>query len=63
MKLWLTQNGDRWLCDECQPEFEEHIRTEQLRVAFEKIDQMLRCSYCKHSDMGIHIENYYLAML
>ena len=53
MKLWVTPNGDRWLCDECQPEFEEQIRTEQWRVAFEELDQMLRCDHCKHSDVEI----------
>ena len=51
MKLWVTPNGDRWLCDECLPEFAEQIRTEQWRVAFEELDQTLRCSHCHHSDM------------
>ena len=53
MKLWVTPNGDRWLCDECQPEFAEQIRDEQWRVAFEELDQTLRCSHCKHSDVDI----------
>ena len=51
MKLWVTPNGDRWLCNECQPEFEEQIRSEEWRAAFEEMDQMLRCSHCKHSDV------------
>jgi hypothetical protein len=53
MKLWVTPNGDRWLCDECQPEFEEQIIDEKWRAAFEELDQMLRCSHCKHSDVEI----------
>jgi hypothetical protein len=53
MKLWVTPKGDRWLCDECQPEFEEQIRSEKWRVAFDELDQMLRCSHCKHSDVEI----------
>jgi hypothetical protein len=53
MKLWVTPNGDRWLCDECQPEFEEKIIDEKWRAAFEELDQMLRCSHCKHSDVEI----------
>jgi len=51
MKLWVTPNGDRWLCNECQPEFEEQISNEQWRIAFEELDPMLRCSNCKHSDV------------
>lgn len=53
MKLWVTPKGDLWLCDECQPEFAEQIRDEQWRVAFEELDQTLRCSHCKHSDVDI----------
>jgi len=53
MKLWVTPNGDRWLCDECQPEFEEQITKEKWRVAFDELDQMLRCSNCKHCDVEI----------
>ena len=53
MKLWVTPNGDRWLCDECQPEFEEQISNEKWRVAFDELDQMLRCSNCKHCDVEI----------
>ncbi len=53
MKLWVTPNGDRWLCDECQPEFAEQIRAEQWRVAFEELDQTLRCSHCNHCDVDI----------
>jgi len=53
MKLWVTPNEDRWLCDECQPEFAEQIAKEQWRVAFEELDQTLRCSHCKHSDVEI----------
>lgn len=53
MKLWVTPNGDRWLCDECQPEFAAQIVREEWRVAFDELDQMLRCSHCKHSDVEI----------
>jgi len=51
MKLWVTPNGDCWLCNECQPEFEERIVSETWRIAFEELDPMLRCSHCKHSDV------------
>lgn len=51
MKLWVTPNSDIWLCDDCQPEFEEQIASEQWRVAFEVSDQMLRCAHCKHADV------------
>ena len=53
MKLWVTPHGDRWLCDECQPELEEQIIGEEWRVAFEELDQTLRCSHCKHCDVDI----------
>ena len=53
MKLWVTPNGDRWLCDECQPEFEARIKDEKWRIAFEKFEPILRCTNCKHSDMEI----------
>lgn len=53
MKLWVTPNGDRWLCDECQPEFAVQIEKEQWRAAFEKWDPMLRCAHCKHGDMEV----------
>ena len=53
MKLWVTPNGDKWLCDECQEEFEEQIKEEKWRVAMEKWEPMLRCSACRHSDMDV----------
>ena len=53
MKLWVTPKGDLWLCDECQPEFEEQIIKEKWRAAFEKFEPMLRCSNCKHGDVEI----------
>jgi len=53
MKLWVTPQGDRWLCDECRPEFEEQINKEKWRVAFEKFEPMLRCDHCKHGDVEI----------
>nr|WP_321467451.1 hypothetical protein [uncultured Desulfobulbus sp.] len=53
MKLWVTPNGDRWLCDECQAELVEQIAKEHWRVAFEEWDQTLRCSHCKHPDVDI----------
>jgi len=51
MKFWVTPNGDRWLCDECQPGFKEQIVDEEWRVVFEELDQTLRCSHCKHCDV------------
>ena len=33
--------------------FAEQIAKEQWRVAFEELDQTLRCSHCKHSDVDI----------
>ena len=53
MKLWVTPHGDRWLCDDCRPEFEEKIVREQWRVAFERSEPMLRCSHCAHGDVEI----------
>jgi len=54
MKLWVTPNGDRWMCDECQKDFEKEITDEKWRVAFEdNTDAMLRCSVCKHGDVEI----------
>lgn len=53
MKLWVTPRGDRWLCDECQPEFEEQIGQEKWRIAFEKFEPMLRCSNCQHGDVEV----------
>ena len=26
MKLWVTPEGDRWICEECQEEFAEKIK-------------------------------------
>ena len=53
MKLWVTPDGDRWLCDECAEQFKEQIEKEEWRAPFEKMDPMLRCSECKHSDVEI----------
>ncbi len=51
MKLWVTPEGDRWLCDECQKQYEKVIEEEKWRVAFEKWEPMLRCSKCQHADI------------
>jgi hypothetical protein len=54
MKLWVTPKGDRWLCDECQENFEKEIAEQGWRVAFdEKYNALLRCSACKHGDVEI----------
>lgn len=54
MKLWVTPNGDRWLCDECQEDFAEQIAAEGWRAAFEEKDNaMLRCSFCRLGDVEI----------
>ena len=53
MKLWVTPEGDRWLCDECQREFSDRIEQEHWRAAFEKWDPTLRCSHCKHGDLEV----------
>ncbi|MCA1764642.1 MAG: hypothetical protein LC633_00020 [Desulfobulbaceae bacterium] len=54
MKLWVTPKGDRWLCDDCQKDFEKAINEEGWRVAFdEKYNAMLRCSACKQPDVEI----------
>ena len=53
MKLFVTPKGDRWLCSECEEDFAETISEQGWRVAFEKIDPMLRCSECKHGDIEI----------
>lgn len=53
MKLWVTPEGDKWLCGECQKEMQGKIDAEEWRVAFEELDPMLRCSECKHGDVEI----------
>ena len=53
MKLWVTPDGDRWLCDECMEQFKEQAEKEEWRAPFEKWDPMLRCSECKHGDVEI----------
>jgi len=53
MKLWVTPDGDRWLCDECAEQFKQQIEKEEWRAPFEKRDQMLRCSECRHPDVEI----------
>jgi hypothetical protein len=53
MKLWVTPDGDRWLCDECAVQFEKQMREEEWRAAFEKWDPMLRCAECRHGDVEI----------
>ena len=53
MKLWVTPTGDRWLCEECQKEYQAIIDQEKWRMAIDKIDPMLRCFECKHSDIEI----------
>jgi len=53
MKLWVTPEGDRWLCAECQEELKEKIETEKWRMAIDKQDPMLRCFNCKHGDVDI----------
>jgi hypothetical protein len=53
MKLFVTPKGDRWLCSECEEDFAETITKEGWRIAFTKIDPMLRCSECKHGDIEI----------
>jgi hypothetical protein len=53
MKLFVTPKGDRWLCSECEEDFAETISEQGWRVAFEKIDPMLRCAECKQGDIEI----------
>jgi hypothetical protein len=53
MKMWVTPDGDKWLCDECQVEFERQIADEAWRVAFEKQDPILRCVACGKGDVEI----------
>ena len=53
MKLWVTPDGDRWLCEECEPEFAEKIEWEKWRAAFDKTDPILRCSHCRHGDVEV----------
>ena len=54
MKLWVTPNGDRWLCAECQEKLNTVIEKEIWRAAFDKSDPMLRCSECGHGDIEIY---------
>jgi len=53
MKLFVTPKGDRWLCAECEKDLAEIIREQGWRIAFAKIDPMLRCAECKHGDIEI----------
>lgn len=53
MKLWVTPDGDKWLCDECFEGFKEQAGKEEWRAAFEKWEPMLRCVECRHSDIEI----------
>ena len=53
MKLFVTPKGDRWLCAECEKDLAEIIREQGWRIAFTKIDPMLRCAECKHGDIEI----------
>jgi len=53
MKLFVTPKGDRWICSECEKDYAETITEEGWRVAFTKIDPMLRCSECKQGDIEI----------
>lgn len=53
MKLFVTPKGDRWLCADCEEDFAETISEQGWRVAFEKIDPMLRCAECKQGDIEI----------
>ena len=53
MKLWVTPKGDRWLCDDCLPQYETTIKEEGWRIAFEKWEPMLRCASCHHGDVEI----------
>lgn len=53
MKLWVTPQGDRWLCSECEEDHEEVIAGEHWRAAFTKTDPMLRCSQCGQGDVEI----------
>jgi hypothetical protein len=53
MKLWVTPQGDRWLCSECEEDMAVIITEQGWRTAFVKIDPMLRCSECKQGDIEI----------
>ena len=53
MKLFVTPQGDRWLCADCEEDFAETISEQGWRGAFEKIDPMLRCAECKQGDIEI----------
>ena len=53
MKLWVTPNGDRWLCNECEELFREQIEEEGWRTAFDKKDPMLRSSEFRLGDVEI----------
>jgi len=53
MKLFVTPQGDRWLCSACEKDFAETIKEQGWRTAFVKIDPMLRCAECKQGDIEI----------
>jgi len=53
MKLFVTPQGDRWLCSECEEDLTEIISEQGWRIAFSKIDPMLRCAECKQGDVEI----------
>jgi len=53
MQLWVTNDGDKWLCAECKAEIEAQVINEGWRMVFDRLDPMLRCAICGHCDIEI----------
>ena len=53
MQLFDTPNGDKWICEECKAEINEQVINEKWRMVFDRLDPMLRCAICGHSDIEI----------
>lgn len=50
MHLYLTHQGDKWVCITCQEEEAEMIKDKNWEWLFEKVEPTLRCALCKRPD-------------
>lgn len=50
MRLYETENGDKWVCIYCQTEEAKMIEEKKWLEIFDKDEPTLRCSLCKKPD-------------
>jgi len=50
MRLYETENGDRWVCIYCQKEEATMIEEKKWEVIFDRDEPLLRCFLCKKPD-------------